>query len=415
MYVAFKVFHLRDSKVFYGGDEVTGFLEVKGPLAIPDATVKITFRGIAKTEQQVRNRTMKDKQIFFQTNQELFKGAIDIEKDAIQTFPFKLLLPEQTAPSWGEPQIRYSGKKEIFALAPHPIPPSTALSGNFMRPWAAQVYYELRAEVKGKLALRKTEGMVTVAPSPAQTKLALQRADTEHDAQSKTFTHSSTRLLEGKETERRSMKTWFGDKFSSTSPKAVFSFTARTATTLSAGQGIPIQITLNYDRNASNLASIPDFRLIQLKYKLKGITNSVARGFLAPEMHIREYSTVFKRQIQFAQMALVDGQALDIGMINTEQGGVQYIPLNTALVTPFVTYNIARAYAVEIEIVFECGGKQMTAKFKWDSVDIVFNEGYHLKAATQFGSDDGQTVTGAAAAATALGVTAMVIATLLGG
>lgn len=418
MSIEIKIHHPRDSGVFYGGDDVTGFLEIKGPLNIPDATVKVHFKGCANVEQQSDSREGDDKQIFFQTLQELFRGVIDLQEDEIRTFPFKLLLPDYTEPSWGQPKVRYHGskgyrdKKVLFAQTPHPIPPSTAFSSTGR--CSAQILYSLYAEVRGKRTMRWKAGHVTVVPSPAQVKNTLEHADAEHDARSETFTYTSSRLLEGNTDKRRSMKTWFSDSFASKTPKAVFGFTARTTTVLCSGQGIPIQITLNYDSSVSNLPSIPEFHLLELKYKLKAITHSANPNSGFSKSCHYDTTTFFKRQIRFAKMALTNGQALDIGFIDTEKGGLHYIPFDTAVVTPFTTYNISRRYDAEVIIVFQCAGKQMTAEFQWDNVNIAFNEAYYLRAPTQFATEDDKTFQGAVGVAKVAAVTAVRIAAVLG-
>jgi hypothetical protein len=65
------------------------------------------------------------------------------------------------------------------------------------------------------------------------------------DVRSKVFEHVSSNLSEGGEkVKRRSIGTWLTDKVGSGTPKAVFSITARTVTTLTTGQEIPIQLLL---------------------------------------------------------------------------------------------------------------------------------------------------------------------------
>jgi len=420
MSIEIRTYPLRTSNVYYGGEEVSGFLLVKGPLNIADATVKVTFRGGSEAVQVIRNRELKDKQIFFSTTQVIFEGTLDLQQDNSQTIPFKFTLPETTA-AWGQQKIKLSPKKDLYAQEPHLLPPSLALSGGFPHGWSVHILYCLEAEVDGKFAMRelrgrrKITGAIAVVPSPYETKYLLDHADTQSDAvQSKKVTHISSRLLEGNTDKRRSMSTWFSDKFASSSPKAVFSFTARTATTLSAGQDIPIQITLNYDEKASNLPSIPTFTLLELKYKIKAITNLVSRGTLAPDMYIEDHTSVFKRQFRFAQMTLTNGQPVDIGYIDTERGGLRYVALDAALVSPFMSYNVSRRYYAEVEMVFECGGKKMTAKFGWPKIDIVYNESYHSKAGDAPADKDGS-LQGAVGVARVLGATALIVATILGG
>jgi hypothetical protein len=419
MSLEIKTYPLRPSNVYYGGEEITGYLELHGPLDIPDATLKISFKGGSEAVQTIKNRDLTDKQIFFQTTQDLFQGALVLQENEIRTFPYKFSLPDETEPQGGNAKVKIctsKRKKDFYEQGPHAIPPSCAFSGGFPHAWSALVFYRLDAEISGKRFKRTKNGAIEVVLSPAQTKYVLDHADTEHDAQSKTFTHASSRLLEGGANKRRSVSTWFSDKFASSSPKAVFSFTARTATTLSAGQDVPIQITLNYDTAASNLPSIPQFTLLELKYKIKGITHSIARGTLSPDLYIDDRSTVFKRQIRFAQLALTAGEALDVGFIDTEHGGMHYIPLDIALVSGFMTYNVSRHYAVEITIVFACGGKQMKAEFGWENVNVAVNEDYHLRPATRFARADNEgNLEGAVGVAKVVGVTALAIASILGG
>lgn len=115
-------------------------------------------------------------------------------------------------------------------------------------------------------------------------------------------------------------------------------------------------------------------------------------------------------------MQLADGEVVDVGYIDTENGGIRYLALDTALVTGFMTYNISRHYGVEIGIVVLCGGKEMKAQFGWENVDVVFNEEFHLRAATQLVPADGEgNLQGAVGVAKVVGVTALAIASILGG
>ena len=414
MSLTIKVVYPRNSRVYYGGDEVTGVLEIKGPLDISDGTVKILFRGYAETLLPVRNDTLIDRQIFFQTSQTIFQGAVNLKEDEIQTLYFKFLLPIETEPSWGQPSVKYRKKKDLFAQGPHPIPPSAALSSRWTNYWTAQILYSLYAEVKGRRTGWLTvNGLIIVVPSPAQVQHTLQNANIGYGTQSTALTYVPPRPLEDNKGKRRSIKTWFGDKFASGRPQAIFNFTAHTATTLMAGQGIPIRIALNYDSSKSNLPFMPEFRLLEVKYELKAITNTAHRNELGPDIYRKERATVFERRIPFLQMPLTDGQVLDIGVFDPGQATSHYISLDVAVISPFVTYNVSRRYQSKIEIVFRCDTKEMIAKLKWDGVNIVFNETYHEQPATKF-VPTGATSSRIPDIIEAVGVVAMVVAPIAG-
>jgi hypothetical protein len=179
-----KIYHVCDAKVFYGGDNVSGFVKVAGPLKIPNATVEIRFAGSSETEQQVGKSMFIDKAVFFQTVI-LFNGDVDIQKGATQTWPFTFKLPVETEPAWGNARITY-GKNANYAMAAHLIPPTVAISKLH---WAAHVRYRLHA----KLGMREHARDVTIVPSKAQANNG--SPDVQLGLQSREFTHVSSWLL----------------------------------------------------------------------------------------------------------------------------------------------------------------------------------------------------------------------------
>jgi hypothetical protein len=360
-----KIYHVRNAKVFYSGDNVSGFVEVRGPLKIPNAIVKIGFTGSSETEQQVGKSMFIDKAVFLQRTIH-FNRDVDIERGATQTWPFTFELLVKTEPASGNARITYS-RDANYAMAAHPIPPSVAIS----KPqWAAHVRYRLHA----KLGMREHTGDVTIVPSKAQTDNG--PLDAQLNVQSKAFTHVSSRLLPEQAHHRRSINKWFNDKFASGTPRAVFSITMRTAQTLIAGQDIPIQLKLVYDVEESILPSLPELRLLELKYKIRACTNIVSRSLLfSQEKQVAAYNTVFIRHLPLTSLFLVNGENLDVGL--------RRLSLDTALIPSFTTYNIRRRYEAQIAIVFECGGKQMTAEFLWKQLKIKFNESYSQMPSTE--------------------------------
>jgi hypothetical protein len=51
-----KIYHLRDNKAFYGGEEFSGLVEGRGPLKVPNASIEIRFSDSSQTVQGMGNR-----------------------------------------------------------------------------------------------------------------------------------------------------------------------------------------------------------------------------------------------------------------------------------------------------------------------------------------------------------------------
>lgn len=60
-----RVSHLRAGGVFYGGDQVSGLIDLIGPINLTDGMVEITLSGISKTMYLVGDREVKEKADFF--------------------------------------------------------------------------------------------------------------------------------------------------------------------------------------------------------------------------------------------------------------------------------------------------------------------------------------------------------------
>jgi hypothetical protein len=393
MTIILQYYHVREANVFYGGDEFSGYVECRGPLKIPDATVEVGLSGYSETVQPIRNRTLDDKAIFFQTTKILFHGDLDIENGNSQTFPFTFQLPVETDPPGGNAKIKYS-KKECYAKAPHPIPPSVALSGRMInREWVVQVNYPLQAQVKKRKGdvVRKKVWNLTIVPHKTAGEAEKPKEEVLQEVlqevNSKYFTVVSSRLLSDQAQRRRSVNKWLSDKVASDTPRAVFSFTARTVTTLIAGQDIPIILKIAHDAEKSTVPSVPAVNLLEVKYKIIAYTQLVSRGTLAMDMQMDDKTTVFKRLLRFQSLALADGENLEVAEAQTD-GSQRLLSLDAAIIPPFTTYNVNRRYEAELTIAFECGGKQMKAVFTWKPVTIVYNESYAEKPATQFGAAD---------------------------
>jgi hypothetical protein len=230
------------------------------------------------------------------------------------------------------------------------------------------------------------------------------------------FTHVSSRLLPEQAHRRRSVNKWFSDKFASDTPRAVFSITARTAQTLIAGQDIPIQLMLVYDAEKSILPSLPELRLLELKYRIRARTYVLSRSrgvFSTQEKQVTACDTVFKRHLRFESLFLVNGSNLDVGILDANDSSLRHLSLDTALIPSFTTYNIRRRYEAQIAIVFECGGKQITAEFPWTQLKIEFNENFSQKPLKESATTRDKALVGAAAVVKVLAATASAVAQTL--
>jgi hypothetical protein len=165
MSIAIRLYYPHDRNVYYGGEEVFGVVAIEGPLKDPEACIRIVFSGYAGTVlPQESNYDGDEKQVYFNIQQALYRGAIEIPKDESRTFPFKFVLPTQSEPNEGQPPVKYSKKKkELFAQAPHPIPPSAALSGAAPFPYSAHILYSLYVDIRGKClgTIHRKDGAIT--------------------------------------------------------------------------------------------------------------------------------------------------------------------------------------------------------------------------------------------------------------
>jgi len=421
MSVTIKIQHVRESEVFYPGEEVAGLVEIRG-LTIPDSTINVRLSGRTTTEmRRDQYSRLGDTQTFFQIAQVLHQGKLKVTGDEVQEYTFKFTIPLQTEPSWGVSHIKpYKKRADVFAQTPHPVPFSVWLSGSFVSPWMAEVVYEIYAEAKGRRLLRYQQGIITVVPSPAHNDYIVSQAQESQQNSNKSFTHVAffSRAQTTSIEKRASMKTWLGDKVSADKPKAVFYLTVRTATVVGPGHSIPIQITLQYDADTSTVPSMPDVHLLEVKYKIKAVTDTVHRcnSILVPTTHNTDTYTVFKRHLRFANMTLVNGATTDIGYVDTENGGMHYIPLDNIVTPPFITYNISRQYFIEITASFKCGNNKVSsAVFKWEHVGILYNEGFKAQNTALGDKDDDRTMQGALRTAGAITIGALSILAAFGG
>lgn len=395
---------------YYGGEEVSGYLSVEGPLNDNRAIIKVTFTGYSEAILSLERENYPYEQtLFFNMPREVHRGPIKIANEETRSFPFKFVLPSQSEGNEGQPLPRRSKKrKEMYAQEPHPLPPSIAhVCDERPFPFSVHVLYTICAHVmRGQEGTSQRKfGAITVVPSPAQSQKSLETADVRHEIQSKVLTQ-----FPGTADKRRSIINPFGRKPDPSSPKAVFSFKARTVTILTAGQGIPIDIVFNYDAQQSNLPTIPQFQLLALNYELQATTNTFHCGsFGAFDRRCHETITVFKCEMQFPQTSLADNQVLNVGYFD-DAGVLQHIIFDRIVVPPFKTYNVSRSYEVVITLVFQCEEKQKTAEMKFPNVEVVFNEAY--MHTTQFAppeKDSSKKLTGAIAVAAAVASTALAI------
>lgn len=161
-------------------------------------------------------------------------------------------------------------------ITPHPIPPGSALSGQTPYPWQALISYTLHAKVSGKWGWREDKRALLVIPKP---QVDTQPADLM--VQSKDFTYSSSQVLPEEAQGKLSVSKWLHGKFASNTSKEVFIVKAQTAQTLTPGHQIPIHLQLDHDTGKSSSSSLPELRLLDVRYKIFAKTEVWGDDFLS--------------------------------------------------------------------------------------------------------------------------------------
>ena len=151
MSLNFKVDHVRKSKLFHAGDQVSGIVTATGPIHDNNTTVEIRFKGKSQTLIKVHTgqSTVRyvDKVRFFSYSKILLRGPCHVDAGKTASWPFTFELPLTTEPENGNPDITYS-KRLLYAKAAHPLPPSISVSGSKEgAQYKAFISYELRAEL----------------------------------------------------------------------------------------------------------------------------------------------------------------------------------------------------------------------------------------------------------------------------
>lgn len=376
-----KVNHVRKSKVFHAGDQISGVVVATGPIDEDATAVEIKFKGksqtVIKEHAGEGTRRYPDKVKFFKVVKVLFSGACKIEEGSSTSWPFTFQLPLYTEPEEGNPDIVYSRDlKAPFAKGPHPLPPTFSVSGWHKNgaSYKAIVSYELRAQLRRSAffsrSLRKSGNLpVTQCRSQADG----DDPDPQITTLCQNFTHATSRLLPDHAAQSRSLHEWFSDKFTSKAPSVSFSLSARAPTTLVEGQAIPIELCFTLNAAESTAPSPPEFRLISADYSLKEHTYVRGRTlFKRWDSTVEPSSVVFSRQLlsETATTApvLKSDQVLDLGtMHNVNLAESKLIPT-------FNSYSICRHYAAHVTVKVACAGKEFVAKFKWKPVVLLPQE-----------------------------------------
>jgi hypothetical protein len=175
------------------------------------------------------------------------------------------------------------------------------------------------------------------------------------------------------------------------------------------GQYIPIQLVLDYDTEKSISPSLLELQLLEIKYRIRARTYVLSRSSSTQEKQVTASNTVFKRHLRFASLFLANGNNLDVGILNANDSSLSHLSLDTALIPSFTTYNVSRRYESQIAIVFECGGKQIAARFPWTQLKIEFNESYSQKAIKESATTKEKALEVAVAVVKVLAATALAV------
>lgn len=94
MSINIRVNSVRDTGVFYGGDEICGTVEIRGLLDFPrynDTKVNIVFSGSSAVARVLKGHVYDDQATFFQAEKVLYVGVVDLKSGASQTWQFSFM------------------------------------------------------------------------------------------------------------------------------------------------------------------------------------------------------------------------------------------------------------------------------------------------------------------------------------
>ena len=369
-----KVNHVRKSRVFHGGDQISGVVVATGPINEDVTIVKIKFKGKSHTliKQPNGHSTSQysDKAKFFSVVKVLFRGACKIEKGSSASWPFAFQLPLGTEPEKGNPDIIYSRNlSALYAKESHPLPPTISASGNKRGSnYKAFISYELRAELRRSAifsrSLRKSGNLPV---TQCRTQADGDSPDLQMTTHRQSFTHATSRLLPDHAAQSRSLREWVSDTFTSKAPSVSFSLSARSPMTLIEGQAIPIELCFIFDPARSTAPSPPEFKLVSADYLFKEYTHIRGRTLMKRhDVTVEPSSVVLSRHLVFetatTRTLLKSNEVIDIGATHKVA-----LP-DSKLIPTFNSYSICRSYGAHLTIKMACVGKQFVVKFKWEPV-----------------------------------------------
>ncbi|KAL9119938.1 MAG: hypothetical protein Q9187_003503 [Circinaria calcarea] len=375
-----KVNHVRKSRIFHAGDQISGIVVATGPIDENATVVKIKFKGKSQTliKQHAGEGTQHypDKVKFFKVVKVLFSGACKIEEGASTSWPFAFQLPLYTEPEGGNPDIVYSRDLNApYAKGRHPLPPTFSASGyKDSAGYKATVSYELHAELRrSALFSRSLRKSGNLPVTQCRTQTDGDDPDPQMTTLCQNFTHATSRLLPDHAAQSRSLHEWFTDKFTSKAPSVSFSLSARGPTTLVEGQAVPMEVCLTLDSAVSTAPSPPEFRLISVDYSLKEHTYVRGQTMFKRWGYTVEPSSVVLSKRLISETAttatvLKSDEVLDLGTMHN------VTLAESKLIPTFNSYSICRHYAAHLKVKVACAGKEFVAKFKWKPVVILPKE-----------------------------------------
>lgn len=370
--------HYVGKKVSHPGDRISGIVVATGPINEDATVVEIKFKGKSQTLIKYNNGQTEvrypDKVKFFRVVKVLFRGSCKLEKGSSTSWPFTFQLPLRTEPDQGNPDIIYSRNMTApYAKGPHPLPPSMSVSGSARGArYKAVISYELHAELRRKAlfsrSLRKSGNLPVARRRPLADG---DPPDPQMTTRRREFRHATSRLLPDHAAQPRSFREWVGDTFTSKAPSVSFSLSARSPTTLTEGQAIPIELCLGFDSERSTVPSPPEFSLMAADYVLKEYTHVRGRTmFKSRDSTVEPSKVVLSRHLLFetADTALKSNGVVDIGAIHKVA-----LP-ELGLIPTFNSYSICRSYAAKLTVKMACAGKKFNARFKWTPVVLLSKE-----------------------------------------
>ncbi|KAL8951188.1 MAG: hypothetical protein Q9222_002818 [Ikaeria aurantiellina] len=364
---------------YFPGSPVSGTVLLQGNGTFNVQHITITFVGRCKTKvvQQGSNNsrtTHRGRVTMFQFERVLFKGPYSLH--APHQWPFEFKFPDHRNTN-GAQQFKKSSS--LFNEEPQqPLPASFMNnSASLLGPEIdAFVRYELEAAL---ITPSSSRGDIHVSKPLALMHHRLERnPNPQLFFMSQKFTAQSIYLLPKYQDRTPS----FTEKLKATAssskqPKAQYQLKALLPTVAAIGRPLPLALGITYDEDHSTTTEPPAIYLRKVKVQLESTTwVRCASGSMWSSDDVIETSTsdhpIDDRDFSDQNLRMTD--RMEIGSLMNLSIGARKI-LGSLVWAPlppnFRTFNIARKYALKVQVSTECGKQKHSKKFVGTSFTLL--------------------------------------------